>query len=40
MDGAIGSISFQGGMHSTIFSKGFGFRNFQMKDGKNGEFNL
>jgi hypothetical protein len=40
MDGAISNKSFQVGMHLTNFSKGFGFRNFQIKDGKNGEFNL
>jgi hypothetical protein len=40
MDGATCSKSFKGGMCSTNFSKGFDFRIFQIKDGKNGEFNL
>lgn len=36
----IKSMNTQGGMSSTKFSKGFSSSNFQIEDGKNGEFNL
>lgn len=36
----IKSMNTQGGMCFTIFSKGFHSINFQIEDGKNGEFNL
>jgi hypothetical protein len=36
----IKSINTQGGMSFTNFSKGFSSSNFQIEDGKIGEFNL